>query len=87
MILIHCDGGCGKQTKEVKEFHEMGRIRTRHYCDDCKQSVMEFERDLDEIHTEVADVFSQKQDALRYAWLGKHPEGTLPDIEVVQNDA
>jgi hypothetical protein len=48
---------------------------------------MEFERDLDEIHTEVADVFSQKQDALRYAWLGKHPEGTLPDIEVVQNDA
>ena len=80
MILVHCDGGCGKTTKEASEFHEIGLIRSRQYCKDCEESVAEYERFLDALHTEMALEFEAKMRSLRDGWMLEHPEGSLPDV-------
>lgn len=80
MILIHCDGGCGETTKEVKEFHTLGSIRQCHYCEKCAESVAAYEMEMDELHTSIVMEFELARDVARKTWMDSHKDGALPDL-------
>jgi hypothetical protein len=77
MGLQHLCDGCNALLAGVPVPH--GFVRKTYYCGKCEPSVGRFEKQRDEIHTNLATSWTERLALLRSQWLRDHPDGRLPD--------
>jgi hypothetical protein len=75
-VQVLCDG-CNAILEEVPPPH--GIAKQTYYCEKCGPSVRRFEKQRDELHTNVSVSFTERLALMRQRWLEEHPGGRLPD--------
>ena len=74
-IKYSCDG-CGQ---DGTDFKARGLLNIKHYCSKCIDSVDAYLQARDDLHTQIAEAFSQGVVAMKNAWHKEYPKGKLPD--------
>jgi hypothetical protein len=79
VIHFTCDGGCGTGSADKKDFVTFGYAKKKIYCHECAPCVVDYMKELDELHSAAAKVFAEGRGALQKKWTALHPAGMLPD--------
>ena len=79
-IQLVCDGGCGLTTTSPEEFHEVGVVKKRQYCDECWPPIEEMVKAMDALHDRLAKQWDSGLDKARKAAIKAMPKAELPDV-------
>lgn len=79
MITITCDCGCGKSSENKDDFETFGFGKKVQYCTDCSVEITEYQKMVDELHTEISVQWEKGLTKLRKKFLSEHPNASLPD--------
>jgi len=72
-----CQGGCGKFEEDITEMNPRGIVSEKLYCNACIEEIDEYLTQRDELHSHLANEWSEKLFALQGSY---DKEGrSLPD--------
>lgn len=74
-LKLTCDC-CQEPCDSAKQ---VGFIDKRYYCEKCEVFYEEYLKELDDYHTEIAELAAERLGKIRNKWLKHHKGAELPD--------